>query len=237
LELLMNLKEPLKFEKNELSVDPEFETNLSPEKYKCCQKSVSIIQERSLPLPERFINLGNFLYGTDIYSKKPDHLSLAFQSLYAFDKYFENSISVRDYCKEALNYFGLSGKDKLSEKDTKVLKEKYILASLHLDTILPDWSILFEQLIVNHMFYNNFPYIDQHEQVHNAYLALVIMYTFLRFNILGYMYNKTNKETLIDYLAAMFRLIEHSNFKYIAVRIFKEENYSIFDCTLQMLYV
>ena len=235
--LLMNIKEPLQFEEKFLSIEPKFKTNLSSKMYEYCKKSISILQNRSLPLAERFIVLGNFLYGTDIFSKRPEHLSFAFQVLNVLDKYFESSISIYDYCKASQSYFCIEGKDELSEEDLIMMEEKYISASEHLEAILPDWQVLFEQLIVNHMFYNNFPYMDNHDNVNDAFLSLAITYSFLRFNILGIMSDKTSQDKTVDCLAAMFRLIEHSDFKYIIVNLFKESKYQVQDCVPQLLYV
>jgi len=156
VELLLNFKQTLLFEEKDLSLEPKFAINLSPIKYEFCKKSISIIQDRSLSIPERFINLGNFLNGTDIYLTKPDNLSFAFQLLSVFDQYFESSVSICDYSKTSQIYFGIEDKESLSVEDLKIIHEKYLSASEHLESILPDWEILFEQLIVNHMFYNNF---------------------------------------------------------------------------------
>jgi len=51
------------------------------------------------------------------------------------------------------------------------------------------------------------------------------------------MSDKSISENLVDYLAAMFRLIEHSNFKYLALHLFKKEKYAVEDCVPQLLYL
>jgi len=237
VDLLLNFKQTLLFEEKDLLLVPKFAINLLSINYELCKKSISIIQDRSLSIPERFINLGNFLNGTEIYFTKPDNLSFAFQLLSEFDQYFESSVSICDYSKASQTYFGIVGKETLSVKDIKMVLEKYLSASEHLESILPDWQILFEQLIVNHMFYNNFPYSDNHKNVNDAFLSLTIVYSFLRFNILGYMSDKSTSENLVDCLAAMFRLIEHSNFKNITLHLFKKEKYAVEDCVPQLLYL
>ncbi len=237
VELLMELKEPLQFVEKDLSINPEFEIDLPPDKFEYCRKSISMIQDRSMQLPERFSKLGNFLNGSDIYLVRPNNLSLAFQLLHSVTKYFDSSSSMSEYCREAQCYFGSEGKEKLSEEDLDTIAEKYENASEHLNSLLPTWQILFEQLMINHMFYNNFPYIENQEKVKDAFISLAIMYSFLRFNFLGYMSDKTTLELLPDFFAAMFRLIEHSDFKNLAVTRFKQEKYSDYDCILQLLYV
>ncbi len=237
VELLINMKMPLLFEEKDLLVDPEFEINLSPIQYECCKKSISIVQDRSLSLPERLITLGNFLNGSEIYDMSPDNLSSAFQLLDVFDQHFESSVSICDYRKATQVYFNIDGKEILSEEDLKLIHLKHFSASEHLELILPNWQMIFEQLLVNHMFYNHFPYSDNQEKVNDTFLSLTTMYSFLRFNILGYMSDKTISEDPVDYLAAMFRLIEHSDFMHTALILFRKEKYIVEACVPQLLYM
>lgn len=237
VELLLNLKEPLSFIEKDLSILPEFELNLSAREFKCCQKSISIIQKRCLPLPERFINLFQFLSGRNNSFGKPDNLSAAFQLLNKMNQFFKYSISICDYCKTSQRYFGIEEKEKLSEDDLKDVAEKYKSATVHLEAILPDWQIPFEQIIANHMFYNNFPYTENLENTSDAFLSLTITYSFLRFNLLGCLSDQTNSKTLVDYLAAMFRLIEHSDFKYLAVKLLRNEAFPVKECVTELLYL
>jgi hypothetical protein len=190
-----------------------------------------------MSLPERLINLGNYLYGADIYFARPDNLSYAFQLLDVLVQSFESSASICVYCKASQTYFDIGVNEKFTVEYLNTILGKYITASEHLESILPDWQILFEQLIVNHMFYNNFPYTDHLVNVNDAFLSLSTMYSFLRFNLLGYMSDKTVSVNLVDYLAAMFRLIEHSNFKHIAILLIKKEKYAAEDCVPQLLYL
>lgn len=237
VELLMIFKEPLGFEEISLSMNPEFKINLPPAKYECCIKSISMIQNRSLSLAERFIDLGNFLNGTNFNAKRPDNLTFAFQVLHIFNTYFESRISISDYCKASQSYYCTEGIEYLTEEDLLIMNEKYRSASDHLESILPDWQIHFEQLIVNHMFYNNFPYIDNREKTEDAFLSLAAVYSFLRFHILGYMFDKTSMEDLVDVLAAMFRVIEHSNFKHDVVHLLKKVKHPVPDCMIQLIYL
>lgn len=237
VELLLQWKEPLKLIEMDIPINPEFEINLPAQVYERCKKSVSLMQDRSLPLPERFIALGNFLCGFSLYSLKEENLSLAFRALILFDQYYESSLSVNDYCSAALRYFGIDNQTNLSDIDLNMIAERYASASEHLKFILPDWQILFEQLLVNHMYYNIFPYNCDPDQENDSFLSLAITYSFLRFNTLGYMADKSGMENLVDLLAAMFRLIEHSDFSYTAVQIFRKENYSAQDYVPQLLSV
>lgn len=235
IELLMDLKEPMRFEEADLPFQAEFKIDLPPKKYEYCQKSIAVLQDRRLSLPERFIILGEALNCTGYSINRTTNRSLAFQILSSFDQYYESSVSISEYCEASQSYFGI--KDNFSTKDLNDINMKYLSASKHLVAILPDWQLLFEQLLVNHMFYNNFPYTDHHNNMHDPFLSLVIMYSFLRFNLLGFMADKPRSEELTDFLAAMFRLIEHSNFNDIAVSLFERGQYPEQDSISQLLSI
>lgn len=237
VELLMNQKTPLLFEENDLSIHPKFEMRVPLLQYEECMKLISIIQDRSQPLPERFLVLGNHLAGNDIYIKNSKDLSLAFQLLFTLDKFYESSISISDYCRSAQNYFCMNNKEMLSEDDLNLICERYIAASNHLEALLPDWQLLFEQLIVNHMFYRTFPFTDRQNQREDTFLSLVAIYSFLRINLLGFMADKSDRNQLVDFFAAMFRLIDHSDFDLISVKLLKSKKYSATDYVPQLLKV
>lgn len=237
VELLMMQREPLKFIAMDLPIEPVFPIRLQQDKYDICQNAVHIIQDRSKPNNERFITLGSFLLGPDHFIQRTEDRSLAFQTLNEVVQYYTNSSSICDYCQEVIHYFGDGNEKSWTEATLEMNIQKYLSALKHIQTILPDWEILLEQLIVNHMFYNNFPYTEKSENVSDAYLSLLLTYAFLRFNILGYMYGKTDLNLLVDFIAAMFRLIEHSNFKSVTICLYKKYNYPTLDCMAQLLNV
>lgn len=237
VEALMNIKSVLHFEEIALSITPEFKVNLSSKKYACCKNSISILQNRSLSLVERFFMLGNSLTGVEFITGEPDNLSFAYRLLHELGQYYVNNLNIGDYCKVSHNYYGIVGKELLSEEDTRFIAKKHKAAAEQLELILPDWQILFEQLFVNHMFYNNFPYTDTLDDVNDSFLSLVILYAFLRFHILGYMSDKTDQVRLVDFLAAMFRVIEHSNFQSITVKLLKNKKCSAQEYVPELLSV
>jgi len=236
IELLMQFNEPLKFEDRDLLITPEFKFDLSANEYDTCKESICIMQNRNHSLPQRFLLLSNHLNATDFNSEVPHNHNQAFLILNVLNQYFINS-SISEYCQLTQDYFNLEGKEFLNEVELSIILEKYKLANEHLEVILPDWHTLLEQLIVNHMFYNNFPYIDNHNHMVDSYLSLTLMYSFLRFNLLGFMSNKTDSKDLVDFLAALFRIIEHSNFKSIVAGLFKSNDFQILKCIPQLVYI
>jgi hypothetical protein len=169
--------------------------------------------------------------------KKPDSLFSSYRILNTINTYFENNLSICDYYKISQSYYCLPNKETLSIEDLNIIAVKHKLAAEHLEKMLPDFEILMEQLIVNHMFHNSFPYTDNNQSTEDSFLSLAITYSFLRFHLLAYMINTVNNDMLVDFFAAMFRLIEHSDFKNVVVVIFKKENLNLQEGLWQLLNI
>ncbi len=244
IELLMDQKTPMIFEEQDLPYAPEIK--LPFDRYDSCKQAISILQDRNMLLPKRFSKLNAFLsetYSIDYLFANPspasgtcEHLWLAFPILHQLNTYFENSPSIQDYCARIQDYYHTTGKEKLTEADLLLISEQHAAAAKHLEVILPEWQILLEQLLVNHLFYNNFPYSDMQNK-EESFLSLALIYAFLRYNLLGYMAGQTDIDKLVDVLAAMFRLIEHSDFRHRAVFLLHKAKLSIRDSVSQLLLV
>ena len=76
-------------------------------------------------------------------------------------------------------------------------------------------------MMVNHMFFAQFPFQDRPESLQQEYTALCAVYMLLRFLTIGCMADKTAEEDLIDICAALFRLIEHTSFDRYAALMLK----------------
>ena len=75
---------------------------------------------------------------------------------------------------------------------------------------------MFEQVIVNHVFFERFPFSDRHENMWDEYLSLCAGYGLLRFLAVSWMSDKSDEADLVDVCAATFRLIDHSSFDWNA---------------------
>lgn len=128
------------------------------------------------------------------------------------------SNSVREYGEEALRYFG-SGEDAF---------ERYEAARAGFEQSFPRWEIYFEHLLVNHMFFSEFPFQDRPENFHEEFVALCIVYTLLRFLSIGWIGPSAGTDGqhmqngFIDVCSAAFRLIEHTDFDHSAIRMLKQ---------------
>ena len=196
---------------------------------------IRIMQDRSLTLPTRLGKLGDSMYRMDAALQKKDAAEVEhllthgvteftvsaelpdkehlLHGLSAVQQMVEcldgRSDSIRDLGEEALAYFG-KGDDAL---------EKYEAAKKHLETTFPDWEIFFEHMMVNHMFFSQFPYQDRPEKLMEEFIALCAVYVLLRFLTVGCMVGKTEASDLIDICAALFRLVEHTEFDRIASKL------------------
>lgn len=78
----------------------------------------------------------------------------------------------------------------------------------------PNWNHFFENVINNSLIYENFPFVDDRFDKTNAYKGLCASYGLLRFLSIGYTSIHDSKEALIDVVAELFHLIDHTAFYY-----------------------
>lgn len=244
LELLYRHEPPLSFVRIPLAIDapptPErhfhFETANREEEIRLWL--IRRIQNRSYSLPRRILLLGEAMRALNqalsahdsaridrLLSDKenipaPDGieaglsqlefgLKAARQMLQIMDR---RSASIRTYGEAALSYFG--------EGDGSF--DRYEKARGHFDLLVPAWQNWFEGMLVNHMFFSQFPFQDRPVQLSDEFLALCAVYALLRFLCLGWMIGQNNVQAAIDVAAAAFRLIDHTEFDRYAAPILKD---------------
>ena len=87
--------------------------------------------------------------------------------------------------------------------------------------LFPDWETEFEQMLVNHLFYDCFPFSDVQENLAQETQSLAATYALLRFLTVGYAQQHPTREDYVDAAAAAFRLIEHSRFDHNAAVVLR----------------
>ena len=196
------------------------------------------LQRREYPLPQRLILLGEALHALDDALNAPDDAQL--QALLAdqtpfrtpvqpqpahedlltglrtmerlLDVLDRDSSSIREYGEEAQRYYG-SGED---------LFGNYLDARAALETVLPQWERWFEHLLVNHMFFVQFPFQDRPVSLKDEYLSLCAVYMLLRCLLLGCLAVQGNLTHAVDVAAAAFRLVDHTTFDRYAGPLLRE---------------
>lgn len=195
------------------------------------------LQRREYPLPQRILLLGQALHAMEdalaaqddaqveaLLSGKivipapelpvPSHAKLL-RGLETVEKMLctmdQHSNSIREYGEEALQFFA-SG----SPYDC------YETAATRFAALIPHWESWIENLLVNHMFFVQFPIQDRPVPLKDEYLALVAVYTLLRCLLLGCMAAKDDIQHAVDVAAAAFRLVDHTSFDLYAAPLLQE---------------
>lgn len=240
VELLFARTSPLAFEQTGLPIPVPEAVSGVPEPilhhYSALRRlCIDFLQDRALPIPERILRIGAAL----------KHLQPAFaardeaaidraletipepETIPAPDEKFAlsflahfnhavgiNSSSVHDYAAHAAEALNLRDGEPQSDSLSRFRNAKQKFAAA-----FPDWEIRFEQILVNHVFYESYPFSDRHEGLWEEFLSLCAVYAYFAFIAVTWTLRHPTEEALVDAVAAAFRLIDHSAFDYNAAVI------------------
>ncbi len=144
----------------------------------------------------------------------PDPAQLL-SGLYTVERFLvitdEHSHSIHDYGEAALRYFGAD--DAFCQ---------YERATRRLEAQLPRWETWVEHMLVNHMYFVQFPFQDRPVSLVDEYLALCAVYVLLRCLLVGWMATHEGEQEAVDVATAAFRLIDHTSFDRYAAPLMKE---------------
>lgn len=191
---------------------------------------IAFLQDRSIPLRNRLCKLGQALRRLDgaltdhdfntLDNLLSDKIAIATPKQYGslvvaldivrqmLERLDELSDSIRDYGQIALRHFGREGS--ISEKEI----------SSRLSQASPHWQAWFENMMVNHVFFAQFPFQDRPVSLKDEIIALYAVYALLRFLTIGA--GNGTKSRMADIAAALFRLVDHTAFDRYAVPILKQ---------------
>ena len=241
IEKLSEFSSPLRFINNQQAVENEpYDKAIDPEEFSVEQHCIDLVQDRRYSLPDRLSLLCDYLWsepaGDNILLHTDIKEALGIQ--HSFTVLFEsNSPSVRDFCYEARKFYGTEDKDELTDAELEEATSRYEAGKKIFEDTYPKWQTFFENIFVNHMFYQDFPYSDNYKNRRGAFISLAAAYSFLRFNAIGYCAQNPSRTSLFDVTAAMFRLIEHSGFDRNAVAVLKKLNYVSPDKLKNLVYI
>lgn len=161
-----------------------------------------ILSEPFIMVKNHFeVDKGHLLFGIDTMEKL----------LSIIDR---GSDSIREYGEQALAYFG----------NDEMTFDKYEQALKKFETTFPKWEIWFEHMLVNHVFFEQFPFQDRPLGLWEEYVGISAVYSLLRFLGIGYMTNKERKEDFVDVSSAVFRLVDHTDFDRFASQVLSDLN-------------
>lgn len=92
--------------------------------------------------------------------------------------------------------------------------ERYRKDRTSFENIYPDWMGFFERLIDNSMIYECFPFVDSRSDPTRAYKGLCALYGLLKLVCVTVTEKQPDRETLVDGIASLFHLIDHTAFYY-----------------------
>lgn len=243
LELFFDREEPIAFSDEQMAVKlpklaaPSTLFDTMGHERKLRLHLIALMQDRSHSLPERIMQVGRALAEFEIAIEEhdesgimsmtqpseplpetekptvsPNDLSLGLTVAGRMVDILDGrSESIQRFGREALAYFG-DGDDATG---------RYFEAKAKFEAAFPRWEMFFEHMLVNHIFFSRFPFQDRPESIESEYLGLCGVYSVLRFLALGGMHGGMTKDSLIDRMAAAFRLIDHTEYDRYAAHILK----------------
>lgn len=240
VEMLISNDEPIKFVRKKLKMDmPSYTRRVVfltfDKELEIRQKLIAILQNRSIRLTQRLKILGIALEELNdaLKEKTKEKVNVFLDKKYVGyndTKVLENdltfglsvmknlmefmddrSISIRKYGQKALEYFSQDS-----------LIKRYDEARASFESKFPKWEIWLEKLLVNHMFFQQFPFQDRKENPVEEFIAISSVYATIRFLGIGLILCETTKNDFVDMVSALFRLVEHTNYDRYSVNILQQ---------------
>lgn len=196
---------------------------------------ISFLQNRKETLPCRMMHLGQAMHAMEDalnrkefdrvdrllsgaeqipvpMEAKPGHEELLFGldvSEKMLDIMKRSSDSIREYGDWVLAYYG-EGEEAF---------RRYEAACMHLEDVIPQWESWMENLMVNHMFFMQFPFQDRPMGLREEFIALCAVYALMRCLCVGYFADKDDPVAAMDAVSAVFRLVDHTDFDRYAAHL------------------
>jgi len=175
-------------------------------------QAIALLQDRRLPISHRLSALGRLCQtvdaGHDVGSvgPEPDEPSSdAERRQMALIQAWDLLESFADRNDDLCLYIDAA----MANGQRRVLSD-WELRCARFDDANPGFQVLTEQLIVNHVWFSGFPFAHLGQPAYHAWLALVAGQLLIR--LLVVQNAASAGSSLIDMLAAAYRLIEHSSF-------------------------
>lgn len=198
LELLWDEEEPMTFAEEDLDVTPPPHPG-SPSAASGLPLSeelrfalIGVMQDRSMRVGDRILGMRPLL-GLGERAPSGNGISAAVRVL---EYYAERSDSIRDAGEEIEERYGQDPGLFLAEAEA-------------FDRRFPEWERFLEQMLTNHMFFTQFPWIGVGTE--EALTSLAVIYGLLRVLAVGS--GARERDGVVDICAAAFRLIAHTPFE------------------------
>ena len=207
VELFMEQSEPIKFERESYAQDAFVDDGMTADEFERQMEYIKILQNRGLGVKERLLALYEVMFGKELESGKIKEIDAL---LPIIEYYSNNSDNVSELCEK---YFKIKNEGLYAGAE-RCLYEKY-----------PDFDVLLEHLLVNHVFYYAFPKTDDRIDDEGAFFALCIVYVLTKLFAAVAVYDAKDGEDvkvlISDTVSAFYRLCEHSAFAYNSIVLLK----------------
>ncbi|MFA5542528.1 MAG: flagellin lysine-N-methylase [Bacilli bacterium] len=235
LEILFKDDEKISFEEKTLTIDLPLNPLIISDEQKSKYNGIrqicfSILSNRESSLSSRIIQMGRVLQGILNFKEESNYESIPimFQlSDLKVDKNYDYSYSIQE---KLLKHFHSRSKsiEKYSQAAIDFYNNQgpksYKLGKIDLINKFKNIEIMFEKLLINHLYFIQFPFTYNTKTLWEEYISICGVYLFTSYITIGYMNDKEKNEDLIDVLSASFRLIDHTNFSKNINSFFNNEN-------------
>ncbi|MBR3997900.1 MAG: hypothetical protein IKI93_06105, partial [Clostridia bacterium] len=216
-EIFLRMREPMRFVKKTIAVEvPDGSDNTghvhTEDEQNKRMAMIAFLQSRDLSLAARIAELGGMIDGHGFVPvQNSDNGELYVSMIRTLAGHHD---SIADYAEEAISC--------LTDENGVCGFGAYEKARREFDERFCQWEILFEHLIVNHIFFSRFPITERKMAEIDVWKALVLVYALLRFIAVGYTVSHPDEDGLVDAVSACFRMIDHTDFTSYAAVLLKK---------------
>ena len=208
--------EPIRFSWGELDAAPECAVEASAADLALGRECAAILQREDMKLKDRLACACTRLSGKK-YEVRADQVQAGLWTLLdALRVEMENISSLRRFGEDALIRYG-------GENGAALRRYREDINCM--ESAFPAWERWFENILLNHLFYENLPCADARLGAADVCHGLCLLYGAMRAFSAAYLIRHPSRADFADVLAGIFRAVEHSPFYYNArVLVEKPEN-------------
>ena len=209
VELLFN-QDKVNFVEAERNDEPNLFVKVSDDYSNMHIDFTNIIQDRNFPLNKRLEKICSHL------NINPTNANCvgAFKEVANFiEKVSVNSPIYEDFITALRNRYTIDENGyRLFKEDEKQFEQNY-----------PKWMIYFENVIVNHLYFVNVPYVDERLDKKDCTKGLCLLYGLMKIICSCLTLQDHSLEQLVYVVSDIFHLVEHTSFYYNAFVLIKDE--------------
>ena len=244
LEQLINKTEPVKFIRKRLSVSmPEIRSvsdhpELVPQEQIIRLWLISIMQNRQYRLNDRILQIEVALKALEDVLKHGENQTLEAllqQTSFSINTEVQDELIEQSVYNiwNLLHHLKTEGSS-LSSIDCDKFGD-YEERKVKFQSKFPCWETWFENILVNHMFFTQYPFENPPVALHDKYLALVAVYMLMRYLCLSC--DDQSKTEIVDRLALLFRMVDHTDFDRYVSGIMGKLKFANHDTLWNMLQI